>query len=129
MDNTILVVNCGSSTLKLALFEENSLKCTATGLAERLNHDDAVARIGEIKGDIPLPAGATHRQALETMTQALADSGLLAGTPAAIGHRVVHGGENFREAVLIDDKVRQAIKKCASLAPLHNPVNLSGIDS
>lgn len=129
MDNTILAVNCGSSTLKLALFRENSLECTATGLAERLNHDDAVARIGGIAGDIPLPAGATHRQALEAMTKALEDSGLLASTPAAIGHRVVHGGEDFREAVLIDDKVRQAIEKCASLAPLHNPVNLSGVDS
>ncbi|MFO7530605.1 MAG: acetate kinase [Marinobacter sp.] len=129
MYNTILVVNCGSSTLKLALFDENSLKCTTTGLAERLNHDDAVARIGGIEGDIRLPAGATHRQALEAMTKALTDSGLLAGPPTAIGHRVVHGGENFREAVLIDNEVRQAIKKCASLAPLHNPVNLSGIES
>lgn len=129
MDNTILAINCGSSTLKLALFQENSLECTATGLAERLNHDDAVARIRGIAGDIPLPAGATHRQALKAMTKALEDSGLLASTPAAIGHRVVHGGEDFREAVLIDDEVRQAIEKCASLAPLHNPVNLSGVDS
>ncbi|MBD3641152.1 MAG: acetate kinase [Marinobacter sp.] len=129
MDKTILVVNCGSSTLKLALFDENTLTCTATGLAERLNHDDAVARIGKIEGDIPLPAGATHRQALEAMTKALADSGLLTGPPAAIGHRVVHGGENFREAALIDDEVLRAIRECADLAPLHNPVNLSGIDS
>lgn len=129
MDNKILVINCGSSTLKLAVFDEQSLDCTATGLAERLNHDDAVARIGQIDGDIPLPAGATHRQALEAMTTALADSGLLKGAPTAIGHRVVHGGENFREAALIDDEVLGAIDACASLAPLHNPVNLSGIES
>lgn len=129
MENTILVVNCGSSTLKLALFDKENLKCTATGLAERLNHDDARARIEQIEADIPLPAGATHRQALEAMTKALADSGRLAGKPAAIGHRVVHGGENFREAALIDEEVIKAIEQCAGLAPLHNPVNLSGIES
>ncbi|MCG7199811.1 acetate kinase [Marinobacter pelagius] len=129
MENAILVVNCGSSTLKLALFDSHSLRCTATGLAERLNHDDAVARIPELEGDFPLPAGATHREALEAMTKALTDSGLLSGPPAAIGHRVVHGGENFREAALIDDQVLEAIEHCAGLAPLHNPVNLSGINS
>lgn len=129
MDNAILVVNCGSSTLKLALFDGHSLRCKATGLAERLNHDDAVARIAELEGNLPLPDGATHRQALEVMTKALTDAGLLSGDPIAIGHRVVHGGENFREAALIDDEVLEAIEQCAGLAPLHNPVNLSGIDS
>jgi len=129
MDNPILVVNCGSSTLKLALFDDKTLKCTATGLAERLNHDGAVARIDGLEDNIPLPTGATHQQALEAMANALTASGLLSGTPAAIGHRVVHGGEKFREAALVNEEVLQAIQHCAGLAPLHNPVNLSGIES
>ena len=74
-----------------------------------------------------LPAGASHEQALQALVNEFRNRQLLTGTPKAIGHRVVHGGETFREAVLVDDATEQAIEACAELAPLHNPVNLAGI--
>jgi len=128
MTDTILVVNCGSSTLKLALFDR-ALNKTASILADKLEQFGASARIQGEDTPIPLPHHATHRQALESIMAELFRRGRISAEPLAIGHRVVHGGEYFREATLIDDRVREAIAECASLAPLHNPVNLSGIDA
>jgi acetate kinase len=122
----ILVINCGSSSLKLAVFNEQ-LENTASGLAERLGQAEATARFKTPDTEVALPARSDHQQALEAMVDTLRSTGVLSGTPVAIGHRVVHGGETFREAALIDDQVQQAIEDCASLAPLHNPVNLTGI--
>jgi acetate kinase len=126
MEDTVLVVNCGSSSLKLALFDGQHRKL-ASALAERLGQNDAFARVEGREGTIPLDPGASHDQALNTLVTAFRDQGLMASAPTAVGHRVVHGGETFREAVLIDDDVIDAIEGCADLAPLHNPVNLSGI--
>lgn len=126
MEDTVLVVNCGSSSLKLALFD-GAYQKLASALAERLNQDDAFARIDGIQETVPLNPAASHHEALETLIRAFRDHKLLTSLPAAIGHRVVHGGETFREAVLIDNGVISAIEDCAGLAPLHNPVNLSGI--
>ncbi|HLV76307.1 MAG TPA: acetate kinase [Marinobacter sp.] len=126
MNDSILVVNCGSSSLKLALFDSQKRK-VASALAEKLNNHDAFATISDDDEPVSLPAGADHGQALEALVSAFRARRLLTGTPKAIGHRVVHGGETFREAVLIDDATEQAIDACAELAPLHNPVNLIGI--
>ncbi|MBE0485111.1 acetate/propionate family kinase [Marinobacter sp.] len=126
MDETILVVNCGSSSIKLALFDIHCER-KASALAERLNSADASARISGDDNPIPLPAHASHEQALQALVHAFEDRNLMNGKPVSIGHRVVHGGESFREAVLIDDITVQAIHECAALAPLHNPVNLVGI--
>jgi len=126
MEDTVLVVNCGSSSLKLALFDGQHRKL-ASALAERLGQSDAFARIEDREESIPLEANASHDQALSALVTALRDQGLMTSAPTAVGHRVVHGGETFREAVLIDDDVIDAIEGCAALAPLHNPVNLSGI--
>ncbi|WP_372995848.1 acetate/propionate family kinase [Marinobacter sp.] len=126
MEDTLLVVNCGSSSLKLALFDGQYRKL-ASALAERLGQNDAFARVENRNEAIDLKPGAGHDQALEALVSAFRDQGLMASSPKAIGHRVVHGGETFREAVLIDDDVIRAIDSCAGLAPLHNPVNLSGI--
>lgn len=126
MEDTVLVVNCGSSSLKLALFD-GAYQKLASALAERLNQNDAFARIDGIQETVPLNPAASHHEALETLIRAFRDHKLLTSLPAAIGHRVVHGGETFREAVLIDNGVISAIEDCAGLAPLHNPVNLSGI--
>lgn len=126
MEESVLVVNCGSSSLKLAVFDSAHQK-QASAVAERLNQDDALARIGGEEDTVGLPAGADHEQALNALVEAFRDRGLMRSTPTAIGHRVVHGGETFREAVLIDDQVLEAIEECAGLAPLHNPVNLAGI--
>ncbi|MBL3557073.1 MULTISPECIES: acetate/propionate family kinase [Marinobacter] len=128
MEGPILVINCGSSSLKIALFDEH-LNKLASGLAERLGKDDAFATVKGRKERIELAAGANHRDALKALVETLQDSGLLDAAPAAVGHRVVHGGETFREAALIKDDVLDAIKECAGLAPLHNPVNLAGIEA
>lgn len=126
MEGTILVVNCGSSSLKVALFNSQMEKL-ASGLAERLGKDDAFATIKGRSGRIALAARADHRAALDALVNVFQDCGLLDDTPVAIGHRVVHGGETFREAALINNEVLAAIEDCANLAPLHNPVNLAGI--
>lgn len=128
MKQSILVVNCGSSSLKLALFDENENKL-ASAIAERLNGQDAFARIDGDEQAVRLPDSADHKQALKALVSAFSDRQLMPVTPTAIGHRVVHGGETFREAVLIDNGVVNAIKDCADLAPLHNPVNLAGIEA
>lgn len=128
MEATILVVNCGSSSLKVALFDAQ-LKKLASGLAERLGREDAFATVKGHPTQIDLAAGADHQQALSALVAVFRDDGLLDDAPAAVGHRVVHGGERFREAALINDDVLEAIKDCANLAPLHNPVNLAGIEA
>ncbi|MDK9558115.1 acetate kinase [Marinobacter sp. M216] len=126
MEANILVVNCGSSSLKLAVFDRLHNKLVSA-LAERLNTDDAFVNIAHADEPISLPAGASHETALRALIDALRDRGILAQDPAAIGHRVVHGGETFRGAALLDDDAIAAIGECAGLAPLHNPVNLAGI--
>lgn len=122
-DDAVMVVNCGSSSLKAAMIRPASGKVLLRALAERLGTDDAslVIEVGNDTKRIPLP-NAAHREALRTVAENM--DGL---HPAAIGHRVVHGGEEFTDAVLIDDNVIAAIERCASLAPLHNHANLAGI--
>lgn len=126
MDDTILVINCGSSSLKLAVFNRQ-LERVASGQAERLGNPQAFATLAPDRHKVELPDNTDHQQALSAMVEALRAKGHLKGNPTAIGHRVVHGGEQFREAVVIDESVLDAIKACADLAPLHNPVNLQGI--
>ncbi len=128
MEANILVINCGSSSLKLAVFD-SQFDLRASALAERLNSPDAFARLSGHQDRLPLSGGGTHEEALSALIQALQDQHILTGDPLAIGHRVVHGGETFREAALIDDKAIAGIEACASLAPLHNPVNLAGIEA
>ncbi|MFL1465899.1 acetate/propionate family kinase [Marinobacter sp. HN1S83] len=128
MEDTLLVINCGSSSLKAALFD-TSFNKLASALAERLGKEDAFASMPSPSMDIPLQSGCNHRDALRAVVTAFRDQGLLTAAPVAIGHRVVHGGETFRQAALITDDVLQAIEDCASLAPLHNPVNLTGIEA
>lgn len=128
MKQSILVVNCGSSSLKLALFDENEGKF-ASAIAERLNQADSFARIDGDDQSVALPANTNHKHALQALVSAFRERRLMPEMPSSIGHRVVHGGETFREAVLIDDDVVAAISNCAGLAPLHNPVNLAGIEA
>lgn len=128
MDDTILVINCGSSSLKLAVFNRQLERITS-GQAERLGNPQAFATLASDQHRVELPDNADHQQALSAMVDELRARGHLKGKPTAIGHRVVHGGEQFREAVVIDESVLDAIKACADLAPLHNPVNLQGIEA
>lgn len=125
--DTILVINCGSSSLKLALFDR-SFKQLGSALAERLGSKTPQAKINGA-APFPLAEGADHAAALEAVIHAFREAELLGAAPLVIGHRVVHGGETFRKAALLDDEVIAAIEHCSSLAPLHNPVNLLGIQA
>lgn len=128
MSNSVLVINCGSSSIKFALVPiANPLKPTQTrrsGLAENLGTPEALLKIINEHGEknlIALP-NADHQTALTHILNALGDE-----QPIAIGHRVVHGGEKFTHAVQINDQVLAAIHETTPLAPLHNPANLLGI--
>jgi acetate kinase len=129
----ILVVNSGSSSLKFMLFSMKDERMLAKGLVERIGKPSAnlaYQRDAEAKSVHPISAD-NHGQALETACRMLVDpdKGVLKTLDEvqAIGHRVVHGGEQFHEPVRVDEAVKKGITDCAALAPLHNPPNLGGI--
>jgi len=117
----VLVINCGSSSLKFAVIEARSGHVGHHGLAERLGTADADWAIDGAPSE-KLPAGADHGAALDRILERVSS-----GRVAAVGHRVVHGGERFSESVLLDDAQVAEIEACSPLAPLHNPANLLGI--
>ena len=118
MDDSILVVNCGSSSLKLALFDHDHQKITSA-LAERLNQSDAFARINGDETPVHLPSGASHSQALAALVNAFKDRALMTGEPMAVGHRVVHGGETFtaetRSGIDASARIRSGVDASASI--------------
>lgn len=118
-----MVINCGSSSLKFAVFPLEGEAAWFKGLAERLHSPEATLTIKRegMSEVIAIPC-ATHHTALEETVSRL--SGL---TPCGFGHRIVHDGEYFTHSVQINDAVVSAICRCSSLAPLHNPANLIGI--
>lgn len=131
----VLVINCGSSSLKFQLIDSESEECLAKGLCERIGIDGSMItyapRGGEKKtAQTPMP---DHTEAIRLVLEALTDSaaGVVKDLDeiGAVGHRVVHGGEKFAESVIIDDEVMKAIEECNDLAPLHNPANLIGINA
>ncbi len=131
----ILVINCGSSSLKYQLINSESEEVLAKGLCERIGIDGSCIthqpKGGEkVKTEIAMP---THTQAVAAVIEKLTDEKLgvvksLAEIDA-VGHRIVHGGEKFASSVVIDAEVMKAIEDCNDLAPLHNPANLIGINS
>ena len=124
----ILVINCGSSSIKFALVNEAQETFMLSGLAERLGSPEAVLhwQQGEQKDSLVLP-GADHRLALSHLLPVVQQAA--AGELHGIGHRVVHGGEHFSCASRLDATSLQAIRQVAPLAPLHNPANLQGIEA
>ncbi len=130
MTRTVLVLNCGSSSIKYQLIEVDSAQKLARGLVERIGEPAGRIRHEgpdrEIEKDAPIP---DHEAGLRAVLAAFDEAGpSLAGSGlAAIGHRVVHGGSRFADPVLVDDSVEQAIDDLSALAPLHNPPNLAGI--
>jgi acetate kinase len=130
----ILIVNCGSSSLKYALFDTADETRIVRGSIERIGSDAARHSCRVSGREIPVAApkgGQGHREAFAAMANALkmkevgGDHGV--GDIAAIGHRVVHGGDRLSTPVLITKDIIAAIEDAATLAPLHNPVNLVGI--
>jgi acetate kinase len=133
----ILVLNCGSSTIKFQLIEtdeeriaSNADRCIAKGSVEKIGTDEAVLHFSVP----PNPAQSVteemldHQTALARAIRALKEAKAVGDISQieAVGHRVVHGGERFSASVMIDDEVEKAIQQCSELAPLHNPHNLRG---
>lgn len=119
----MIVINCGSSSLKFAVLPISGETILVKGLAERLGSPEAVIRIEQngATETIPIPEANHHRALHEAVSRM---TGL---HPCGIGHRMVHGGEEFTGSVVITDEVIDAVERCSSLAPLHNPANLVGV--
>lgn len=127
----VLVVNCGSSSLKFFLLTMPEGREIASGVVERIGAVAALAtfQVGDEKPVRHSLDAADHGAALDFLLTRLRDHPDIEGdgNVEAVGHRVVHGGEQFAESVLIDDEVITAIRDAFDLAPLHNPANLKGI--
>lgn len=125
--DNVLVVNCGSSSLKFAVINPKTEAESISGIAERLVGNEAFIswKIDGEKQTLDLAASG-HEGAIEALVGILRENGLM-DTIEAIGHRVVHGGEKFTTSMLITDDVIQGIEDCSHLAPLHNPAHLQGI--
>jgi len=129
----ILVINSGSSSLKFQLILMPEEKILASGLVERIGQEGAklhyTSQGFSIAEEMEIP---DHSVALKEITNILMDDkkGVIknASEISAIGHRVVHGGPTFSETIIINQKVKEKIKELFSLAPLHNPANLTGIE-
>lgn len=131
----ILVINCGSSSLKYQLINSDSEEVLAKGLCERIGASGSVLTHKTKDGrkeviEEPMP---NHTIAVKLVISALTDKeyGCIKSLDeiGAVGHRIVHGGENFSESVIITEETIKAIEECSELAPLHNPANLIGVNS
>ncbi|EJL6664209.1 acetate kinase [Vibrio cholerae] len=129
MSKLVLVLNCGSSSLKFAVVDAQSGEQHLSGLAECLHLPEARIKWKlDGKHEAQLGEGAAHDEALSFIVETiLASKPELAAQLKAIGHRVVHGGEQFTQSALIDDAVLKGIEDCAALAPLHNPAHIIGV--
>lgn len=131
----VLVINCGSSSLKFQLIDAESEQCLAKGICERIGIDGSMITYAREGGEkerkvTPMP---DHTEAIRLVLEALTNpkTGVVASLEeiGAVGHRVVHGGEKFAQSVVLDWEVLAAVEECNDLAPLHNPANLIGIEA
>lgn len=131
----VLVINCGSSSIKYQILDMTNEKLMAKGLVERVGSEGSCItheKIGmdKVKKVVPMK---DHSEGIKYVMEALLDpkTGVLKSLDEidAVGHRVVHAGEKYSSSVLIDDTVIKALEECSELAPLHNPANLSGIEA
>ena len=130
----VLVINCGSSSLKYQLIDSESEAVLAKGLCERIGIDGRLVyqKAGQDK-ERTEAAMPTHKQAIQMVLEALVNekTGAIKSLSEidAVGHRVVHGGEKFASSTLLTPDVLKTVEECNELAPLHNPANLIGIDA
>jgi acetate kinase len=129
----ILVINAGSSSLRLAVFTRDSKSAVLTAMVERIGAGEALLRLegaepGAAPRVEPLPA-KDHASALTALLARLETEGVARGDVVAVGHRVVHGGDQYSEPALVTDQVIADIGRAADLAPLHNPYNLLGLEA
>ena len=131
----VLTINAGSSSVKFTLFKKDDLKMVADGIVERIGLKGTKIHTNNAEGKLTSKETqvADTRQAVELIADLLTDkndSDIQPGMDiAGIGHRVVHGGEMINSSVVVDDRVKQIVKECFELAPLHNPPNLEGIEA
>lgn len=130
----VLVINCGSSSLKYQLIDSESEAVLAKGLCERIGIDGRlVYQKAGLDKEITEADMPTHKQAIQMVLDALVNpkTGAIESLAKidAVGHRVVHGGEKFAVSTVLTPEVLKAIEECNELAPLHNPANLIGIDA
>ena len=130
----ILVINCGSSSLKYQLIDMENESVMAKGLCERIGIDGSKlthkANGKEMVIEQAMPA---HTEAIKLVMQALVDPeyGVIKDTKeiSAVGHRVLHGGKVYSDSIVVDEDVKRVIRECFDLGPLHNPANLMGIEA
>lgn len=131
----ILVINCGSSSLKFQMINSETEQCIAKGLCERIGIEGSMITYAPAGGEkektvTPMP---DHTEAIRLVLEALTNekTGVVKSLDeiGAVGHRIVHGGEKFAESTIITDEVMAVIEECNDLAPLHNPANLIGINA
>ena len=131
----ILVVNCGSSSLKYQLIDMDNESVIAKGLCERIGIDGSKlthqpAGRDKYVVESPMP---DHKVAIQLVMDALQDAehGVISSVDeiSAIGHRVLHGGTTYSESIVVDEDVKKVIRECFDLGPLHNPANLMGIEA
>lgn len=130
----VLVINCGSSSLKYQLINSDTEEVLAKGLCERIGIDGRLtyqkAGLDKEITEAPMP---THKEAIQLVLDALVNekTGAIKSLDevGAVGHRIVHGGEKFASSAVITDEMLKAVEECNDLAPLHNPANLIGINA
>ena len=131
----VLVINCGSSSLKYQLIDSETESVIAKGLCERIGIDGGIISYAPAGGEkqeqqIEMP---DHKKAIELVIGYLTDAntGVVKELSeiGAVGHRIVHGGEKFTKSVVINEEVKKAIEEVSDLAPLHNPANLIGVNA
>ncbi|NTV75275.1 MAG: propionate kinase, partial [Holophaga sp.] len=129
----IMALNCGSSSVKYQLYDWNRKEVVAKGIVERVTIGDSFI-VHEVPGRDVFEeehACPTHQDAIDLIIRTVTDPkrGVIKDVSeiAAVGHRIVHGGEKFTCSVVIDDQVLEAVKECQHLAPLHNPPNIEGV--
>ena len=130
----VLVINCGSSSLKFQLINAESEEVLAKGICERIGIDGRLTYQPEggekEKSEKAMP---THTEAIQFVIEALTnpETGVVKSLDeiGAVGHRMVHGGEKFASSVVITEEVKKAVEECNDLAPLHKPANLIGVEA
>ena len=128
MSSNILVLNCGSSSIKFAIFDMTQQQVLISGLAERLYESQpSIHWKGQVSGEAVINDQG-HQAALDTLAGLLREWSIL-DSLIGIGHRIVHGGEKFSASTRLNDELITSLRTLNHLAPLHNPVNLLGIDA
>ncbi|MCR5665309.1 MAG: acetate kinase [Eubacterium sp.] len=130
----VLVINCGSSSLKYQLINSDTEEVLAKGLCERIGIDGSLTyQKAGLDKEVTTPAMPTHKEAIQLVLDALTNdkTGAIKDLSEvdAVGHRIVHGGEKFASSAIIDADMLKAVEECNDLAPLHNPANLIGINA